>query len=216
MLSKLIAWAALNPEAAFSLAALVVMLLRAVYAFISRVVAPYPRLRAAVEAAAALGPDVARFGLQFARAVTGKPLPSVLLDTRDAELARLRETVARQAALLAQLAPDNAAGRSTQAPPPPIPPVALGVLLALFAGCPKVTREPSPEPPREGCTQRATLCHQGHPWVCGPGGRWSQADRRCDRMGVACCLASSPYGTGPRHACVPATACIESADGGVR
>ena len=89
------------------------------------------------------------------------------------------------------------------------------VLVVQLAGCPKVTREPSPEPPRDGCAQGATLCHAGHPWVCGPDGRWSQADRRCDRLNAVCCLAPSPYGTGPRHACVPAAACV-TADGGVR
>lgn len=89
------------------------------------------------------------------------------------------------------------------------------VLVVLLAACPKVTREPSPEPPRDGCAQGATTCHEGHPYVCGPGGRWSQADRRCDRLNAVCCLAPSPYGTGPRHACVPAAACV-TADGGVR
>lgn len=215
MLSKLVAWAALNPEAAVSLAALVVAVVRGIYAVISRIVAPYPRLRAIVEAVAALGPDVLRAALQFARAITGKPLPSLALDSRDAELARLRETVARQAARLRELeSPDNATGRATVAPPT-IPPVALGVLFVLLAGCPKVTREPSPEPPRDGCAQGATLCHAGHPWVCGPDGRWSQADRRCDRLNAVCCLAPSPYDSGLRHACVPASACV-AADGGVR
>lgn len=91
----------------------------------------------------------------------------------------------------------------------------LFVLALALAACPKVTREPSPEPPRDGCTQGATLCHEGHPWVCGPDGRWSQADRRCDRLGAVCCLAASPYDSGLRHACVPAPACAAE-DGGVR
>jgi hypothetical protein len=89
------------------------------------------------------------------------------------------------------------------------------VLVVLLAACPKVTREPSPEPPRDGCAQGATTCHEGHPYVCGPGGRWSQADRRCDRLNAVCCLAASPYDSGLRHACVLASACVAE-DGGVR
>lgn len=100
MVSKWFAWAVANPEASFALFASIVALIRGVYALVSRLVAPYPRLRAGVEAIAALGPDVLRFALQAGRAVTGKPLPSLALDTRDEELARLREVVARQAAQL--------------------------------------------------------------------------------------------------------------------
>ena len=73
-------------------------------------------------------------------------------------------------------------------------------------------------PPHVTCTQGATVCYQGHPWVCDPSGEYSQADRRCDRLGVVCCLARSPYDAGLRHACVPASACVETAadvDGGV-
>lgn len=98
---------------------------------------------------------------------------------------------------------------------------ALGLLavgVPLIAGCPKVIREPRPDPPRVTCTQGATVCYQGHPWVCDPSGEYSPADRRCDRLGAVCCLARSPYDAGLRHACVPAAACVETAtdvDGGV-
>lgn len=104
---SILAWAIAHPDAAAAYAALVVALLRAVYALISRLVQPYPRLRAAVEAVAALGPDVGRAGLQLYRAVTGHALPSIDLDTRDAELAALRARVA-----------ELTAGRVTTAPPP--------------------------------------------------------------------------------------------------
>ena len=106
--SKIITWCLAHPDAAAAYAALVVALLRAVYALVSRLAQPYPRLRAAVEAVAALGPDVARSALQLYSAITGRPVPSLDLDARDAELAALR---ARVAALTAD--------RTTTAPPPP-------------------------------------------------------------------------------------------------
>lgn len=91
---------------------------------------------------------------------------------------------------------------------------ALSLLFVLLAACPKVHHEPTvPEPP-PGCTQGDTTCHEGAPWVCGPEGRWSLADRRCDPLGARCCVAPSPYG-GVRHACVPMAACV-AVDGGAR
>lgn len=230
MLTKILAWAALNPELSFSLFALAVAVVRGLYALVSRAVAPYPRLRAAVEAVAALGPDVLRFALQAARAVTGRPMPSPELDARDGELARLRDQLAvvqgERIELRARLAELVTAASAAVPPPPPgtrptslPPPPGIGMMVMFvlgLLGCPKVIREPDPTPPRDGCTQGATLCHQGHPWVCGPDGRWSRADRRCDRLGAVCCTAPSPYDSGLRHACVPAAACVEVEDGGVR
>ena len=87
--------------------------------------------------------------------------------------------------------------------------LALLAATVALAACPKVIREPEPVPPHDGCVQGATTCHEGHPWVCGPGGKWSRADRRCDRLGARCCLAASPYDSGLRHACVPARECVE-------
>ena len=63
--------------------ALLVALLRVVYAVVSRVVAPYPRVRAIVEAVAALGPDLLRSSQQLLTAAAGRPLPT--LDQRDAD-----------------------------------------------------------------------------------------------------------------------------------
>jgi hypothetical protein len=96
----------------------------------------------------------------------------------------------------------------------------LVVLLALGAGavasgCPKVIREPSLPPPPDGCVAGSTLCHEGAPWRCGPEGRWSQADRRCDRLSgadggtaVLCCATPSALQPGALvHACVPANVC---------
>jgi hypothetical protein len=80
-------------------------------------------------------------------------------------------------------------------------------LLAL-AACPRVTREPALAPPPHGCDAGATLCHEGAPWRCGPDGEWSQADRRCDRLGAVCCATPSALRPGVTlHACVPTDRC---------
>lgn len=97
-LSRIIAWCTTHPAEAFALAGALVALLRAVYAVLARVLAPYPRARAVVEAIAALAPDVWRFVVMVARAVTGLPIPSPAVDARDAELAALRARVAELAA----------------------------------------------------------------------------------------------------------------------
>lgn len=110
-LQTLIAWTIAHPDAAFACAAFGVAILRAVYAVVSRVVKPYPRVRAGIEFVAALLPDVGRAGLQFYRAATGRAAPSMDLDAKDAELALLRARVA-----------ELAAPRLTQAPPEPSSP----------------------------------------------------------------------------------------------
>lgn len=70
---------------------LAVMLVRVLYAILSRVVAPYPRLRAIVEAVAALGPDVLRAGQQLLTALAGRPVPPLDLRAPDPEAVRWRE-----------------------------------------------------------------------------------------------------------------------------
>lgn len=50
---------------------------RVLYALLSRVVAPHPRLRALVEALAAASPDVIRAALQVVALVTGRPAPKL-------------------------------------------------------------------------------------------------------------------------------------------
>ena len=102
------------------------------------------------------------------------------------------------------------------------PTVALALVLwlglvAVLQGCPRVTREPALAPPPHGCDAGATLCHEGAPWRCGPDGEWSQADRRCDRLGasdaaVVCCSTPSALRPGVLlHACVPPTVCAPEA-----
>lgn len=108
-MKSLIAWMLAHPDQALGVATAAVLLLRVVYALLSRIVAPYPRLRAVVEAIAALLPDLLRAVLQLLRAVTGRSIPSPDLDARDAELADLR----RRLVLL---------GAVPIPPPPPPPP----------------------------------------------------------------------------------------------
>lgn len=99
-----ILWFLEHPEAIMA----VVILLRVLYAMVSRLVRPYPRLRAAVESVSALGPDVLRAVQQGAIAATGRPVPG--LEVRAPEEDR--------AALLARaVAAENALKELQQKPP---------------------------------------------------------------------------------------------------
>lgn len=85
----------------------------------------------------------------------------------------------------------------------------LGVVLA---GCPRVTRDPVVAPPPAGCTAGATVCYAGTPWRCGPGGRWAQADRRCDLIGGVCCLTRSALTSAMVHSCTSTNRCERDPD----
>ncbi len=93
-------------------------------------------------------------------------------------------------------------------------------LFCVLAACPQVIRDPSPTPPRGGlrgaAPRPATRATRGS---ADPTGKWSLADRRCDRLGARCCFATTPYGA-PRHACVPSDRCLDddalATDGGAR
>ncbi len=63
--------------------ALLAAVARVLYAIVSRVAAPYPRARAAVEAVVALLPDVLRAGLQLVAVATGRPAPRLDLVPAD-------------------------------------------------------------------------------------------------------------------------------------
>ncbi len=112
------------------------------------------------------------------------------------------------------------------APPAPRPPAApsgrsgeagratVGALVVLAAvglvgvtACPRVTRDPTVPAPPAGCVAGETICHEGAPWRCGPGGQWSQADRRCDRIGGVCCLTPSAVAPRSVHACTTHDRC---------
>lgn len=165
---RLYAWAVAHPEAAFALAAAAVALLRAVYTVLSRLVAPYPRVRAALEAVAALAPDVARFIVMVLRVVTGRQLPAAMVDVRDAEIEQLRRqlsaTTGRLQVLEASRLADATAGqgpmRASLLGPSggqrgrvafgPLcllaaPALALSLLIACTHGC-----HPQPVPPSDG------------------------------------------------------------------
>jgi hypothetical protein len=102
------------------LLALLVLLVRAVYAAVSRLVQPYPRVRAAVESVAALGPDVLRATQQAASAVTGRPVASLDVrhpdDDRAALLARAEAAERRVAELAAAASPAAPVERVTRVP----------------------------------------------------------------------------------------------------
>ena len=85
--------------------------------------------------------------------------------------------------------------------------VLAAVGLVAVAACPRVTRDPTVPTPPAGCVQGETVCHEGAPWRCGPGGVWSQADRRCDRIGGVCCLTPSAVAPRSVHACTTHDRC---------
>lgn len=201
-----------HPALAAAVLALAVVVMRVVYAIVSRLVAPYPRARAVVEAIAALMPDVLRAVLYVLRAATGLPLPSPDLDARDAELARLR-------AALAMSQSDVMALRATRiAPPSPVDPQAghiraplLGVVLLVslvgftlrcrpatdtgyaLAGLPAATQ----------CTAREYRCNAGIPEVC---------ERGNTSTGSLRWWPTVPPGPDGRR--VPCARCVVDVDGG--
>jgi len=75
--------------------AAIVALLRGLYALISRLVAPHPRLRAVVEGLAALAPDALRAAQQLGSALLGRPLPSLDARAPEDDRAALRAQVAQ-------------------------------------------------------------------------------------------------------------------------
>lgn len=83
---------------------LALALLRVLYAILSRLVAPYPRLRALVEATAALGPDVLRAGQQLLAAYAGRPVPSLDLRAPDPATVEWQRRALAAEARVAELA----------------------------------------------------------------------------------------------------------------
>lgn len=181
----------LSDPAALALAALV---LRAVYAVVSRVVAPHPRARAAVEAVAALLPDVARAALQLVALRTGRPAPrldALPPDPRDEELLALRARVADLERRTVTLVPDGSetsrvvtrrlrapeSGRAEEAAVVVVLVLTVLVPLAVaLAGC-GPARDAllavTPGVPRvAGCDAGAQRCEGAVPVVCSRSGRW--------------------------------------------
>jgi len=231
---------------------------RVLYAILSRVVAPHPRLRALVEALAAASPDVIRAALQVVALVTGRPAPKLdalppdprveeraarlagsdltLLRATVLDLQTERDALARRVAELTAaeepgrrrptVVPGEEPGEEPARSPDEttvsgrrrLPPGTLGTMALLVAltGCPQVIREPAVPAPPPGCDGGASVCNRGAPFVCGPGGQWSQADRACAGLGDAgtlrCCATPSALRPGVLvHACVPSNLCVEAA-----
>lgn len=162
--------------------ALVVIALRVAYAVLSRVVAPYPRARAIVEAVAALGPDVLRALQQAASAATGRPVASLdarhPLDDRAALLARA-EAAERRVAELAGAAPAAAPVERMTAVPPLVVLLAVSLVCAATA-CPQL-------PPVSGCRPLSQRCAGDHVEVCSPSQRWHVVgDLTCGAQGDRC------------------------------
>ena len=103
-------------------------------------------------------------------------------------------------------APSGRSGEAGRASPAALALAAFVGLLAVTA-CPRVTRDPTVPAPPAGCVAGQTICHEGAPWRCGPGGVWSQADRRCDRIGGVCCLTPSAVAPRSVHACTTHDRC---------
>ena len=199
MFSRVLTWAFAHPVEATAIATAAIGLLRSLYALLTRLVAPYPRLRAVVEAVAALGPDVLRFLLQIARAITGRPIPSVTLDARDARIAELERQVVALGGTPSPAAPTSLPGR-----------VSVGVLLVLLSlalgglvACPNWNRPQCSSPGAYSCVRNqphycATATHELTP----------MGDEPCERTGRVCGVDPDGVTT-----CVaPGTA----ADGGVQ
>lgn len=217
MIPKAIAWAIAHPVEAATLAASAVALLRGLYALLARILAPYPRARAVVEAVAALAPDVLRFGVMVARAVTGLPIPSPSVDTRDAEIAALRSRVAELAASRTDASsplvgrPGGSSGRASVGALVALAvggPVALLPVAAAAPGCGPgrelVMRVAPGVPSPSSCSPAgASRCEGAVPVVCSASGRWWPATP-----------ASAPCARG----CVvgDAGAYCAAADGGAR
>lgn len=191
-----------DPRTPLVLAA-AVALARVLYALVSRLVAPYPRARAAVEALAALGPDVVRAGLQLVAVVTGRPAPkldalppappdAVQLAGRYATAADLQaaldDAAAERDALARRVAELTASEEPGRLRPTVVPGeeapagavvtsrhrVIAGTLTLLaLTGCPKL-------PPVSGCTPLSQRCERDRPQVCSPSRRWhTVGDEAC-------------------------------------
>lgn len=163
--------------------AAVAALVRVVYALVSRLVRPYPRARAIVEAVAALAPDLLRAVLQILAAVTGRPAlrldappgPDVaqLIEERDALVARVAELTAAPDGGRPTMAP----GETTRAAAGRIPPGTLGAMVLLALGACGPARDALMSatpgvPPVSGCTTGNHRCNNTVPEVCSETGRW--------------------------------------------
>lgn len=197
LLHTIYAWAVAHPtELPLALAAMAAVA-RTLYALLSRLVAPYPRLRALVEALAAGSPDVIRAAQQLASAVLGRPVASLDQRAPDddrealrAEVERLRLALAalRDGAVVVQspgtaeqLDAALARQRNGQSGRASIAALLLvaGVSVGL-AACPNWQR---PACPRAGVHS----CVRDQPHYCAPTGELTPiGDEPCSAQGRVC------------------------------
>lgn len=202
MLHSIYLWAIAHPtELPLALAAMAAVA-RTLYALVSRLVAPYPRLRALVEAVAAASPDVIRAGQQLASAILGRAVPSLDLRAPDDDRAQLlaraqaaedeasRLRVAlRDGAVVVQspgtaaqvdeaLARQRGGGQSGHAP---VGALVAAMVLSLVMGAAVYACTPAREavmrvtpgvPAAVSCTPDTQRCNGTMPEVCSSSGRW--------------------------------------------
>jgi len=181
--------------------ALATGLLRAAYALASRILAPYPRARAAVEACAALAPDVLRFMQQVFLLLTGRPMPSTQpVSVVPAPPADDTPADGDRHASIVPPPPSPLRAVTIRHRPPPAPDgqrgsasvralivfvVALTVVLPLGAaltGCPNWQRPVCPAP-------GVYACVADQPAVCSPSGEQTPiGDEPCSAQGRVCVL----------------------------
>lgn len=213
--------------------AAVAALARVVYALVSRLVQPYPRARAAVEAVAALAPDVVRAALQLAAAVTGRPPITLDLPPADPRVVAAAARALAAEARVAELTAGPGDGvRPTVVPGEPparspdeattaartgrhrIPPGTMGALcLALALGCGPardalMSATPG-VPPVSGCTTGNHRCNGAVPEVCSETGRWWPALPRDAQGAQRVCPAGCAVAADGAAYCA-------AADGGAR
>lgn len=196
-------------------------ILRAAYALASRILAPYPRARAFVEAVAAMAPDLLRFMQQVYRVMTGRDLPStqpvslapaapvgialpaekqgalVVSETRPVAHPTPADGVAFDAQRVALGAvtvdPGKSDGQRGSVDLPGLLTCIIAAILAgaLCVGCPR-------NPPVSGCQPEAQTCINDRPHVCSASQRWHVAgDRTCSSIGGQCTVL------GGRAYCAP-------------
>lgn len=223
MLHTIYAWAVAHPTELPLLLATIAALLRALYALVSRIVAPYPRLRALVEAAAAVMPDVIRAGQQLASALLGRAVPSLDLRAPDddrealrAEIDSLRRALAalRDGAVVVQspgtaaqvdeaLARQRGGGQSGHAP---VGALVVAMLLSLVMGAAVYACTPAREavmrvtpgvPAAVNCTPDTQRCNGTMPEHCSSSGRWwPSLSRRADGSQRQCARGCSMDASG--------------------
>ena len=202
-LSAIVHWLDAHALAIALWLSLAAALLRALYAMLSRVLAPYPRARAFVEAVAAMAPDVLRFAGQVYALLAGRALPSTGAVSVPAD--DTPPDGDRHASIVppAPVAPAPVAPRDGQRGSADVRSLAAAAVVALcvgaaLGGCPNWQR------PACG-TPGAYSCAADQPHVCAPTSRELTpiGDESCSRQGRVCALSDAGVAR-----------CVRATDGG--